>query len=103
MIEKIIVTDLTRFGGGEKVCLAGVDIETKSKCIRPMPYLPKSEIVKLAIVPGEILSGDFLKKTTTPPHLEDMDIKRGTKLSRFGPCTSGDFEESYSQMWCMGT
>lgn len=94
MTEKIIITDLTRFSeGNDDACLAGVDVESKSKCIRPMPYLTKAQIIKLAIVPGEVLSGDFLKKTTHLPHVEDVDRKPGTKLKRFGQCSSDDFEE----------
>jgi Dual OB-containing domain len=87
---KLIITDLTRFAEGkDKVCIAGIDIESQAKCLRPIPYLPKSKIIDLSIVPGEILEGIFDDKKVNLPHVEDV---RYSKLKRAGPCKSKDFE-----------
>ncbi|MCH7501295.1 MAG: hypothetical protein IH886_15060, partial [Nitrospinae bacterium] len=83
---KIIVTDLTRFKEGvDQVCIAGIDTENKETCIRPMPYLQKSKIIELDMIPGAILEGEFTPKSANPPHIEDNSWK---DLKYAGPCTS---------------
>lgn len=87
---KLIVTDLTRFReGNTDVCVAGIENSGNGQCIRPMPYLKKSEILKLSIVPGEILSGTFRETDITPPHYEDMSYDN---LNYEGACSSEEFE-----------
>jgi len=85
----IIVTDLTRFGKDDVVCIAGINVKSK-KCIRPLPYLKKEVCKKLKILPGAILEGNFKKTVNVKkPHTEDVFYD---KLSFKGPCTSDDFE-----------
>ena len=85
----IIVTDLTRFAKDDIVCIAGIDVKSK-KCIRPLPYLAKSECKRLKLLPGAILEGKFTgPKRVDKPHTEDMDYEG---LSFKGSCTSGEFE-----------
>lgn len=85
---KIIVTDLTRFSNENIVCTAGVDLDS-GKCIRPMPYILKEDCYRLNILPGAILSGEFVPATNlTGPHQEDMNY---TKLNFLGPGSSSDF------------
>lgn len=87
---QLIITDLTRFSEGkDKVCIAGIDIESQVKCFRPIPYLLKSEIIDLAIVPGEIMEGVFIDKSVNQPHVEDVKY---SKLKWVGPCKPEDFE-----------
>lgn len=71
-MQKIIITDLTRFSKkNHTVCIAGIDKET-GQCIRPMPYLKKADCEQLAICPGAILSGIFTPfSTPSNPHCED--------------------------------
>lgn len=88
---KIIITDLTRFREGvDQVCIAGIDTENKDTCIRPIPYLKKSKIIELDMIPGAILEGEFSSKNSNPPHTEDNSWKN---LKYAGPCTSDEFEE----------
>ncbi len=90
-MTSIVITDLTRFSKGDKVCTAGTDLET-GLCIRPMPYIPMSDCEKLSILPGSILSGDFSDVgNKTGPHQEDM--QRG-KLIFHGPSTPEQFREA---------
>jgi len=71
----IIVTDLTRFSNPDKVCIAGIDIET-GKCIRPLPYLSIAECEKLHVLPGTILSGNFTKRLQVEgPHQDDRNYQ----------------------------
>ena len=51
---KIIVTDLTRFNNPSIVCMAGIR-EGATQCVRPMPYLERSECERVGIFPGSIL------------------------------------------------
>jgi len=72
-MQKIIVTDLTRFSEKNPniVCIAGIDKET-GQCIRPMPYLKKTDCQTLGICPRAILSGIFTPfLTQSNPHWED--------------------------------
>jgi hypothetical protein len=88
---KIIITDLTRFQNPEIVCTAGTDIQTGA-CIRPMPYLRTTECVRLKLLPGAILSGEFLpEKNLQGPHQEDTAY---SKLAFIGPSSSKDFKKA---------
>ena len=40
-MQKIIITDFTRFSNPKIVCTAGIDLTT-GQCIRPMPYFDAS-------------------------------------------------------------
>lgn len=92
-MKKIIITDLTRFNNGDGVCTAGTDTES-GLCIRPMPYLTGAMCKKLGILPGAILSGDFVPKNgLTGPHQEDATYTP-EKLSFDGPSSSDDFKEA---------
>lgn len=85
---KIIITDLTRFSNKDIVCTAGINPET-IECIRPMPYIQKTDCQKLNILPGAIIEGDFSPCSCTSPHTEDRN--RG-KLKFLGPCSSEEFK-----------
>ncbi len=63
----------------------------KSKqCIRPLPYIAKTECKRLKLLPGAILEGKFTRpKRVDEPHTEDMQYEG---LSFKGPCTSEEFE-----------
>jgi hypothetical protein len=88
-MQKIIITDVTRFSNPQIVCTAGVDLTT-GQCIRPMPYLNASFCKSLSIVPGAILTGEFTPvQNLTAPHKEDMSYKN---LSCMGACTSSEFK-----------
>jgi hypothetical protein len=87
-VRKIIITDLTRFSNREIVCVAGIDIESGS-CIRPMPYLKFERCKELNMLPGAILTGEFVPTPNiVSPHVEDMDYK---KLSFQGHCSATEF------------
>lgn len=88
-MDKIIVTDLTRFSNPEIVCIAGIDVET-GQCIRPMPYLKALECQQLKVLPGAILSGVFSPiPQASGPHQEDRSYKN---LRFEGICSSEDFK-----------
>lgn len=90
-MRKIIITDLTRFNNPEKICTAGVDVDT-GRLIRPMPYLPTADCLRLGLLPGSILSGEFTpQKSLKGPHQEDVDYKN---LKFVGPCSSQEFEQA---------
>jgi hypothetical protein len=92
-MRKIIITDLTRFNKQDDVCTAGTDVGS-GQCVRPMPYLKTELCVKLGILPGAILSGDFVgKKGLVGPHQEDADYSV-SKLRFEGPSTSDEFKEA---------
>ncbi len=75
-VRKIIITDLTRFSKREIVCVAGIDIESGG-CIRPMPYLKFERCKELNMLPGAILTGEFVPTPNiVSPHVEDMDYKK---------------------------
>jgi hypothetical protein len=85
----IIVTDLTRFAKDDIVCIAGIDVKSK-QCVRPSPYLPKTECKRLKLLPGAKLEGKFTRpKDIGKPHTEDMNYEG---LTFKGPCTSEEFE-----------
>lgn len=71
-MQKIIITDLTRFSNPDIVCIAGIDKET-GQCIRPIPYLNKADYQNLKIRPRAILSGIFTPLSAQNPHWEDME------------------------------
>ena len=88
---KFIITDLTRFGpGNDEVCIAGIDLATKNKCIRPWPYIKKSVITKFNIKPGDIIQGDLTKISVSPPHVEDVSLEN---LKWVESASSKKFEE----------
>ena len=90
-MSKIIITDLTRFKKGVEVCTAGADIATGA-CIRPMPYLKMADCEKHQILPGAILSGEFVPiKGLTGPHQEDHQY---SKLKFEGPSSSVEFKKA---------
>ena len=88
-MQKIIITDFTRFSNPKIVGTAGIDLTT-GQCIRPMPYLNASFCKSLNIVPGAILTGEFTPvQNPSAPHQEDMSYKN---LSCMGHCTSSEFK-----------
>lgn len=92
MKRQIIITDLTRFGDGNpNVCTAGIDTIT-GECIRPMPYLSLATCKRLGILPGGILSGDFIYKADRAgPHQEDANA---IGLKFHGASSSETFHEA---------
>ena len=90
MNKTIIVTDLTRFNTNGRVCLAGVEPETRM-LIRPMPYINQDFCEENKIIPGSIISADFDPvPTRTPPHIEDYWWRNIVKA---GNATSSEFYE----------
>jgi len=91
---KIIITDLTKFGNEDLVCIAGISLDT-GKCVRPLPYLKSNICKKYNILPGGILSGTFSKATQcSPPHTENMNY---SNLKFHGQSSSKEFENILSQ------
>jgi len=89
--SKIIITDLTRFSQPVNVCTAGTDVTSRA-CIRPMPYLKMASFIRLGILPGAILSGDFKPMSgLTGPHQEDTAY---SNLKFVGPCTAEEFKSA---------
>lgn len=87
---EIIITDLTRFNTSDKVCIAGVAINT-NECIRPMPYLTATKCKELDILPGSKLSGVFnINPSRGLPHSEDYYYQ---DLIHNGACTADDFHQ----------
>lgn len=88
MQRRLIVTDLTRFSNPDIVCIAAID-SSDGICVRPLPYLATQACRDLNILPGTIISGDFV---TAPnlvgPHQEDCSY---SNLAFEGQCTSVDF------------
>lgn len=92
-INKIIITDLTRFNNDKEVCTAGIDMET-GRCVRPWPYLQKDVCLKNKIEPGAILSGKFSPKDNLHfPHVEDMVY---SDLMLDGVSETDDFKKALS-------
>lgn len=88
-MRKVIITDLTRFSTGEKVCTAAIDVET-GECFRPMPYLLSERCAELNIQPGAILEGNITYQTgASNPHIEDADYER---LTFKGPSSAEEFK-----------
>jgi len=88
---EIIITDLTRFSKPEKVCIAGVNIDT-GECIRPLPYISLKKCKELNILPGSKLRGEFTKNNNRGyPHIEDSYYKN---LKHIGASTSNDFQQA---------
>jgi len=87
-MRMIIITDLTRFRSADIVCTAGTDMKS-GVCVRPMPYLRTAECERLEILPGAILSGEFIPQTgLSGPHQEDASY---SKLTFDGPSSSEEF------------
>jgi hypothetical protein len=87
-LARIIITDLTRFRDEKIVCTAGTDMDSGA-CIRPMPYLKTTECVRLQILPGAILNGEFVpRKGLSGPHQEDASYSR---LKFEGASSSDEF------------
>ncbi len=86
---KIIITDLTRFARDNIVCAAGINPNTK-EVIRPMPYIRKSECERLSILPGAVISGEFINSSNAMPHSEDRHYIN--KLKFHGASSSDDFK-----------
>ena len=85
---EIIITDLTRFSNPAIVCIAGINIAT-NECIRPLPYIATDECLRLNILPGSKLDGDFQQNTTRGlPHDEDNSYN---SLRYNGACTAAEF------------
>lgn len=95
-METIIITDVTRFSSGTKLCVAGVTKDGK-QCIRPMipgashpDYLSYDNCKKYNILPGMVMTGEFdTPKNISGPHYEDRLVK---SLSIEGPSTPEEFE-----------
>jgi len=88
---EIVITDLTRFKKPEKVCIAGISIDT-GECIRPLPYMTFQECKKLKILPGSKLKGKFTKSNSRGyPHIEDSYYEN---LKPTGASTSDEFQEA---------
>jgi hypothetical protein len=88
--RSIIITDLTRFKkDNPDVCIAGSDVNT-GECIRPVPYLTEARCQELNILPGAILTGEFIRMPDVEgPHQEDHSC---TNLQFDGTCTSDAFK-----------
>lgn len=94
MNRTIIVTDLTRFRDRERVCIAGIDKDS-GECIRPMPYVARSECERMNVLPGAKLRGDFTPSPgRTGPHQEDY---RYENLRFLGPSSSREFKNALEQ------
>jgi len=88
---EIIITDLTRFSKPEKVCIAGININT-GECIRPLPYITFEKCKELNILPGSKLNGEFTKNNNRGcPHIEDSYYKN---LKHSGASTGDDFKQA---------
>lgn len=76
MNRQIVITDVTHFKNEDKVCVAGVDINT-GECLRPTSpgYLSKSHVQALNIKPSTVLSGEFQFLNSNKPHCEDVFYK----------------------------
>lgn len=87
---EIIITDLTRFNTSDKVCIAGINMNT-NECIRPMPYLTTAKCEELNILPGSKLGGSFAQNTSRGiPHSEDYYYNQDS-LTHNGACTAYEF------------
>ncbi len=94
---RLVVTDLTRFSNRDKVCLAGIDLDTGA-CIRPLvekngknDYISFDGVKEHKVIPGSILEGDFVPVPgSAVPHSEDHRVIG--KLSVKGAASSDDFE-----------
>lgn len=87
-MNRIIITDLTRFSNRDILCTAGVEADT-GNCIRPMPYLEAEMCRNLSVLPGSILTGDFsIPQNVEAPHVENMDYNN---LEFNGQCSSTEF------------
>lgn len=87
--KRIVITDLTRFSNGQIVCIAGTDL-SNGQCIRPLPYISAEVCQELNILPGAILSGEFVPAPNLAgPHQEDHNY---SDLMFEGACSSNDFK-----------
>jgi hypothetical protein len=89
-MSRIIITDLTRFSNKEILCTAGIETQS-GQCIRPMPYLQTSRCKELNLLPGAILTGDFVPSAEIAvPHVEDMNYQN---LTYRGQCEAQEFRQ----------
>lgn len=93
----IIVTDLTRFGNREYLCLAGLTHDGQH-CIRPLrdfngrdpAYLTYAECRDHTILPGTILRADYRRPLNVhAPHSEDSVLT--SQIQILGPASSEEF------------
>jgi hypothetical protein len=75
-MKRITVTDLTRFGNPDIVCMAGID--DQGACVRPLlrgnprGYPRTADVRQLNILPGTILEADLERRPDVEaPHIED--------------------------------
>jgi hypothetical protein len=94
----IIITDLTRFGNREFLCVAGLTMDGQH-CIRPLKdfdgrnpaYLSYAGCKEHNVLPGTILSANYTRpQQIDPPHVEDSII--AGKIRVAGVATSAQFE-----------
>jgi hypothetical protein len=94
----IVITDLTRFGNQNYLCVAGLTLDGK-RCIRPLKnfdgknpaYLTYSGCKEHNVLPGTILSADYTQpQLIEPPHVEDSII--AGKIRVAGIASSEQFE-----------
>jgi len=91
-MRRLIVTDLTRFGTPEKLCIAVVDVKT-GECFRPMPYFSTSLCAELKMHPGAIIEGDItLMPDAKSPHVEDAHYNNN--LRYLEPASSEEFKRA---------
>ena len=79
-MQKVLITDLTRFQKPERLCSAGIELIHRG-VFRPMPYLRKDFCQQHGIMPGSIISGRFwLRGNREAPHVEDADYKLPSEI-----------------------
>lgn len=106
-MRTLIITDVTRFASGGKLCVAGIDVDS-GDCIRPMiagpghpDYLTHDKCQEHDILPGTVLTGKFADiPGTSRPHHED---RLASGMKSHGASSAEEFEEilrrhSYSSL-----
>jgi hypothetical protein len=100
-VNDIIITDLTRFGNRDYLCVAGLTLDGK-QCIRPLKnfngkdpaYLTYDGCRKHNVLPGTILRADFQKPASIDaPHFEDSIIA-SDKISVVRAASSDEFKQA---------
>src|ERR1700677_48492 len=95
----IIITDLTRFGNREYLCVAGLTLDGQ-RCVRPLKnfdgkspaYLTYAGCKEHKVLPGTILSADYTQpQLIEPPHVEDLIISGKIRVA--GVASSEQFED----------
>jgi len=103
MKNTLVITDVTQmpqeFSNGNEACVVGVDKDGKT--IRPVckggfqkDYLVQNNNV--IIRPGAKVEFDLQVITVIPPHVEDMDFKPSSIVSK-GFCTDVEWEKTLQQ------